>query len=111
VKVDTRTAEEKKTDDENNIAGVIALGLGGFIAVTVLMQGAAAWWIPLIMGVVIWIGVFKALKGPLRIIPILVYKLIVLIGTLIAWALISLLAAGALYVVIKCIQGMNQASG
>lgn len=107
IEVDTRTDEEKKVDGENSIAGFLSFCLGSWVVVSALMQGGVAWWIPTIMGIVIWIAMTKILQGPLRIIPILIRKLLIIIATLLAWTIASLLVVGLFYVVFKIVQGAN----
>ncbi|MFK7777169.1 MAG: hypothetical protein QM501_03455 [Gimesia sp.] len=107
IKIDTRTDEEKKIDNENAIAGFLSFCLAGLVVAPALMEGAVAWWIPTVIGIVFWIAMTKVLQGQLRIIPILIYKLIVLIGTLLAYTMILLCVSGFLYVVFKIILGAN----
>ncbi|MDF1743052.1 MAG: hypothetical protein P1V19_05115 [Gimesia sp.] len=107
VQIDTRTDEERTIDRENGIASFLSFCLSGLIIAPVLMEGKAAWWIPIVIGTVFWIVISKVLQGPLRIIPVLTRKLIYLTGILLAYTMASLVAAGCLYVVIKIIQGAN----
>ncbi len=107
VNIDTRTDEEKKIDGENAIASFLSFCLGGLIIAPVLMKDEVAWWLPTVIGIVFWITMTKVLQGPLRIISVLVRKLLFLIGTLLAYTMVSLFAGGCIYVVIKIIQEAN----
>lgn len=104
VNVDARTDEEKRIDRENGIAGFLSLALGGLITVPVLLQGVVAWWIPVSLGIVISVVMTKVLKGPFRIIPIVVHKLIVVFAMVFSWSLILLFGIGLIYVLIKVVQ-------
>ncbi len=104
TKIDTRTDEEKKADSENAIASFLSFCLGAIIAVPVLMEGVVAWWIPTTIGIVIWFTIQKVFKGPFRIIPVLIRKVIILTGTLLGYTILTLVVGGFLYFVFRLIQ-------
>ncbi len=108
VQIDTRTDEEKQIDRENGIANFLSFCLAVMIIAPIVKGGEAAWWIPIVIGIVFWIVISKLLQGPLRIIPVLTRKLLFLTGILLSYTIVSLMAVGCLYVVIKIIEGANQ---
>jgi hypothetical protein len=87
IQMDTRTPEEKRSDQEKTIASVIGLCLAAMIAGPLIWNGLIAWWVALGIGLGTWYGMYKVFIGPMRIVAILGRMIVNAVMTSIAIAL------------------------